>query len=305
MWLAVERFTQNRDERPRVPIFSWLLIQLVVAVIAVPWFVWSNRATDGEFFRVFFWHHTIARYTGSSPQLATHPWWYYIPRFIGDFMPWTPFLNFLAIWLIRTGRWRNDSSFRFAMIAFTMMVTILSTSHFKRSDYLLPAYPFAAIALGCAAETWFASRSSLKTIRAAKWVFASTISAGVACFLVMVVVVEPAEEKKEQKRRFAAMIRSHAPAPQTILQYRMESHLLSYHLGRPVYTFVEWAELNEILAQPGPHYVVMPPEYVYAASEIVKSRKLVPIARLEEYTHGKPLRPLVFLRTAEDSPRGQ
>jgi 4-amino-4-deoxy-L-arabinose transferase-like glycosyltransferase len=298
-WLVSERLTKDRNERPRVPVFSWFLIPILVAAIALPWFVWSNQVTDGEFFRVFFLHHTIARYTGSSPQLASHPWWYYVPRFIGDFMPWTPIFNFLSIWLLRTGRWRQDPIFRFALIAFTMMVTILSTAHFKRSDYLLPAYPFAAIALSCAAECWLASRLSGVTVGVAKWVFGGTVGVGIVCFLVMMFVIEPREEQKEQKRQFATVIRSHAPAPQLILQYRMESHLLSYHLGRPVYTFVEWSELNEILAQPGPHFVVMPTEYVYPAQEIVKSRKLVQIARLEDYTHGKPLRPLVFLRTAD------
>jgi 4-amino-4-deoxy-L-arabinose transferase-like glycosyltransferase len=299
IWLFSERLIQNRDDRPRVPIASWFLIPIVVAVISLPWFIWANKVTDGEFFRVFFWHHTIDRFTGNSPLLATHPWWYYIPRFIGDFMPWTPFLNFLAIWVLRTGQWRNDPVFRFALIGFTVMVTVLSTAHFKRADYLLPMYPFAAIALGCAAEAWLASRMNLATVRFAKWAFGGAIAVGVVCLLAMMFIVEPREQRKEEKRRFAAMIRSHAPAPTTILQYRMESHLLTYHLGMPVYTFVEWAELNEILAKPGPHFVVMPPEYVYPANEIVKSRKLVEIARIEQFTHGKPFRPLVFLRTAD------
>jgi 4-amino-4-deoxy-L-arabinose transferase-like glycosyltransferase len=299
IWLLSERFTQNREERPRVPIASWFLIPTVVTAISLPWFIWANRVTDGEFFRVFFWHHTIDRFTGSSPLLASHPWWYYIPRFIGDFMPWTPLLNFLSIWVIRTRRWSNDPLFRFAMIGFTVMVAVLSTAHFKRSDYLLPAYPFAAIALGCAAETWFATRMSATTIRVAKWVFGSAIAVGIVCFLVMTLVIEPREQKKEAKRRFAAMIRAHAPAPQTILQFRMESHLLTYHLGMPVYTFVEWAELNEILSKPGPHFVVMPTEYVFPSHQILKTRKLVEIARIEENLQGKRYSQLVFMRTED------
>jgi 4-amino-4-deoxy-L-arabinose transferase-like glycosyltransferase len=171
LWLFSERLTRNRNDRPRVPIASWFLIPIVVVAVSSPWFVWANKVTEGEFFRVFFWHHTIDRFTGNSPLLASHPWWYYVPRFIGDFMPWTPFLNFLAIWCIRTRRWGSDPLFRFALIGFTVMVTVLSTAHFKRSDYLLPAYPFAAMALGCAAETWLASRKRPVTIRAARWVF--------------------------------------------------------------------------------------------------------------------------------------
>ena len=79
----------------------------------------------------------------------------------------------------------------------------------------------------------------------------------------------------------------------------MESHLLSFHLGRPVHTLVEWGELNERLAEPGRHFVVMPPEYVFAADEIVTSRKLVVVTRLEDHTASKPSRPLVFLKTAD------
>lgn len=299
LWLISERLFQPAGARPRLPLASWLLIPATVAAIALPWFVWANTVTGGEFIRVFFWHHTIDRYMGSSPLLASHPWWYYLPRFFNDFMPWTPLLNCLSIWCLRTGRFRFDPIFRFALIGFVAIFTVLSTAQFKRADYLLPAYPFAAMMLGCAAERWIGSRVNSRTVTAGKWVFGSGVVIGVACWLAMLGAIEPAEQQKEEKRRFAEMIRSHAPAPNVILQFRMESHLLTFHLGRPVYTFVEWAELNELLAAPGPHYVVMPPEYVYAASEIVKSRKLVPIARLEDYTHGKPLRPLVFLRTAD------
>jgi hypothetical protein len=78
----------------------------------------------------------------------------------------------------------------------------------------------------------------------------------------------------------------------------MESHLLSYHLGPPVRTLIEWGELNDRLAAPGPHVVVMPPEYVHAASRIVTSRRLVEVSRLPD-RGGDRFRSLVFLRTAD------
>ncbi|MCE9562421.1 MAG: glycosyltransferase family 39 protein [Planctomycetes bacterium] len=295
VWLLIER----RHTAVRLPLISALLGPVIVAAVAMPWFMWVNSTTDGEFFRVFFWHHTIARYTGSSPLLATHPAWYYIPRFAVDFLPWTPALLGLGVWAFRSGYWRLDAAFRFGLISFVVMVTVLSTAKFKRADYLLPAFPFAAIAVGCVAEGWLATRMRARTVKLAEWTFGGIVAAMCIAWVVMAVVVEPREQAREEKRRFAEMIRSHAPAPTMILQFRMESHLLSYHLGRPVHTFVEWGELNELLAVPGPHFVVMPPEYVYPAGEIATSRKLVVIGRLEEYTEGKPARPLVFLRTAD------
>lgn len=289
VWLAFER--------PRVPILSWVLIPVVVVAVALPWFVWANRVTDGEFVRVFFWHHTVARFAGTSPQLSTHPSWYYLPRFAVDFLPWTPVLLGLVGWAIRSGWLRTDPILRFSLLTFTLMLVVLSAAQFKRADYLLPAYPFAALVIGCAAESWLATRREQRSVRLAKWGFVGAVVVAVISWLIMTFVIEPNEQAPEQKRPFAAVIRSHAPRPHMILQFRMESHLLSYHLGPPLHTLVEWGELNERLAAPGLHFVVMPPEYVYAAGQIVTSRKLVVLARLEEYTHGKPSRPLVFLRT--------
>jgi 4-amino-4-deoxy-L-arabinose transferase-like glycosyltransferase len=286
-------------ERPRVRAASWLLIPLVVAAVALPWFVWANATTEGEFFRVFFLHHTVARFTGSSPLLASHPWWYYAPRFALDFLPWTPLLLGAAVWVVRARLWRADSHLRFAGVAFVVMVAVMSAARFKRADYLLPAYPFAAVAVGCVAEAWLRSRREARTVRLAKGLFGGTLAAVVLGWVVMTTVVEPAEEAHEGKRRFAAAIRAYAPPPHTILQFRMESHLLSYHLGRPVHTLVEWGELDDRLAAPGTHFVVMPPEYVFVAGRVVKSRRLVEVTRLDDHTAAKPRRPLVFLRTAD------
>lgn len=292
VWLLVER----RLSGVRLPVLSALLGPAVVFVVAAPWFLWVNASTDGEFFRVFFWHHTIARYAGTSPLLATHPWWYYAPRFAIDFLPWTPALIGLAVWAVRSGHWRGDALFRFGAISAVVMIGVLSTAKFKRADYLLPAYPFAAVALGSAAEAWLASRTQASTVRRAWVAFWAAVVATCLAWVVVTQYIEPREQAREEKRRFAEVIRAHAPAPQVVLQYRMESHLLSYHLGRPVYTFVEWAELQELLAAPGPHYVVMPPEYVEMATVIVANRKFVEVARLEDFTPVKPARPLVFLR---------
>jgi 4-amino-4-deoxy-L-arabinose transferase-like glycosyltransferase len=294
-WLVVER----RYSRVRLPLTSLVFGPLVVAAVALPWFVWMNAATGGEFLRVFFWHHTVARFTGSSPLLASHPAWYYLPRFAIDFLPWTPALVALVVWSVRSGHWRDDPAVRFGVVAGVVMVAVLSAAKFKRADYLLPVYPLAAVALGCAGEAWLSSRTNPRTVRNVQWGFAGVLAAVAVGWTVMVLAVEPREEAREEQRHFAAAIRSHAPAPRVILQFRMESHLLSYHLGPPLHTLVEWGELNELLAAPGPHFVVMPPEYVFAAGQIVTSRKLAEVTRLERHTRGKPPKPLVFLRTAD------
>jgi hypothetical protein len=179
-----------------------------------------------------------------------------------------------------------------------VMVAVLSAAQFKRADYLLPAFPGAAIALGCAAERWLASRENPRSVMFAKWVFGIALAGGLAVWPVMWYVVEPAEAAKQEKRLFAEAIRAHAPKPQTILLFRTESHLLVYHLGTPIHTLVEWGELKDTLSAPGPHTVVMPPEYVGDAERIT-GRKLVPIVTLADCMATQPHRPLVCLCTAE------
>ncbi|AMV24257.1 Undecaprenyl phosphate-alpha-4-amino-4-deoxy-L-arabinose arabinosyl transferase [Gemmata sp. SH-PL17] len=297
-FLIAERFATAPADRARLPLLSAIVGVIVVALVAVPWFVWAQHATRGEFVRVFFWHHNVERFAGTSEALASHPWWYYGPRFAMAFLPWTLPLVPLVWWGLRSGVWKEDRAFRLGVVWLVVMVAVLSASRFKRADYLLPAFPGAAIALGCAAERWLTSRADARSAVRAKWGFGVLVAGALAVCPVMWIVVEPAENARQEKRPFAAAIREYAPKPQTILLFRAESHLLAYHLGAPLHTLVEWGELREVLAVPGPHAVVMPPEYVDEAERIT-GRKLVPVATLADFTSVRPPRPLVCLRTAE------
>ncbi|MBN9518993.1 glycosyltransferase family 39 protein [bacterium] len=294
-WLAVK----PRGDRWALPPLAALLGVTVVSGLAAPWFAWANHATGGEFGRVFFWHHNVERFAGTSPTLASHPVWYYLPRFAADFLPWTPALALLAWWAGRAGAWRADPLVRFGAVWFATMFAVLSAAQFKRADYLLPLYPGAAIVLGCAGERWLATRTDPRTVRRAGFAFALTLAGVAVGWGVMTAVVEPAEQAREGRRAFAEFIRTHAPAPEPILVFRAESHLLSFHLGMPQENRVEWHDLAAWLDEPGPRFVVMPPEYVYPAGEIVKRRRLVEVGRLEQFTGAKPPKPLVFLRTAD------
>ena len=297
-FLLVERLFVVPGSRPVLPLSSAILGVCVVALVALPWFAWAQHATDGEFVRVFFWHHNVARFTGESESLASHPWWYYGPRFALAFLPWTLLLAPLAVWGLRSGVWKQERAFRFGMVWLVVMVAVLSASRFKRADYLLPAFPGAALALGCAAERWLASRTNPRSATRAKVAFGVLVAGAVAVWPVMWFAVEPAEAARQEKRPFAAAVREHAPRPQTVLLFRTESHLLAYHLGSPLHTVVEWGELKDELSKPGPHAVVMPPEYAADARRIT-GRELRPVADLADFISVRPPRPLVCLRTTD------
>ena len=88
---------------------SWGL--LLVAALTLPWFLWANAHTQGEYFKELFWRHNVERGLGNG-ELRSHAWWLYAPYFANDFLPWTPLLLFALFWCLRRGWWRDDAEMR-------------------------------------------------------------------------------------------------------------------------------------------------------------------------------------------------
>jgi hypothetical protein len=109
--------------------------------------------------------------------------------------------------------------------------------------------------------------------------------------------ISPKMEAVREQRSFAEAIRILAPNPQEILLFRVESHLLAYHLGRPINTLVEWGELQERLQKPGAHYFVTRAEFAEECMEKLPTQKMEVVLRSEMFSSAKPLRPLALMRT--------
>ena len=124
----------------------WWGLPLVLA-LTLPWFLWVDAATHGEFFRVFILRHNIERGFGGS-TLRSSVWWFYGPQFVADFLPWSVVLPVAVFFCWRRGYWRTDPEARLGMVWLLAVMLVLSCARFKRADYLLPAYPGAALFLG-------------------------------------------------------------------------------------------------------------------------------------------------------------
>src|SRR5262249_12184872 len=133
----------------------WWGLALVLALV-LPWFLWVNHETHGEFFRIFFVRHNLQRGLGGDDQFESHfhPWWFYFSRLAIALEPWSLLLPLAGWFLLRRGEWRKDSEARFGAVWFIAMTLFLSFFEYKRADYLLPAYPGAALLLGCVVERW-------------------------------------------------------------------------------------------------------------------------------------------------------
>src|SRR5262249_33429787 len=122
----------------RIPVRRLLVLNvtggLVALAIAAPWFVWADAKTGGKFVRVFFLYHHFNRAFGGAESLAGHPWWFYLPRFAADFLPWTPLLITALI-----GRhWRGAADAPFGPFLVGGPISVLSCSPVPPARHLFP-----------------------------------------------------------------------------------------------------------------------------------------------------------------------
>jgi hypothetical protein len=154
--------------------------------------------------------------------------------------------------------WRLDPVAKAGLAWLAGVVAVLSAAAFKRADYLLPAYPGAAIFLGCWLEGRLAGvwRPRLLTATAAVMVAGWAVRLGWSL---------PGEEPYRDYRPFAAVVRGHASTAEVVF-FRAEAHALAFRVGQPLAQLVEWPRLQQRLRRPGEHWVVTRPPVVGARS---------------------------------------
>jgi 4-amino-4-deoxy-L-arabinose transferase-like glycosyltransferase len=266
---------------------------LVVLALVLPWHTWANAQTHGQLVDVFFWKHNFERGFGGG-ALRSHPWWFYGPRLAGDLLPWSP-LVVVAGWLLqRRGWWREDSEARLGATWFVVMVLLLSCMSFKRADYLLPAYPGAALLLGFTAERWY---------RQACWKRTAALGLGMTVMGVLIGwgiylgVVIPRQDARYAYQEFAKEIRKCSPQPQLILFFRTEAHALAFHVGRPLDTLLEWENLDVWVGRPEIYHVVMPSQYAREWPRHLKAGRLEEVLTSNVLAGANHDDPLVLLRS--------
>jgi 4-amino-4-deoxy-L-arabinose transferase-like glycosyltransferase len=270
----------------------WWGLPLVLA-LSLPWYVWADLQTDGKLFNVFFWKHNFERGFGGG-SLSAHPWWFYGPRLAFDLLPWTLLLPVAAWMFIRRKWWQCDSEARFGLVWLLGMIFLLSCSRFKRADYILPAYPGAALFLGCIAERLYRGLKNPVIALAGCGVVLGSVILGWWLYLDKYL---PSQEPHLEFRRFAEEIRRRAPAPQLILFFRAEAHALAFHVGQPVDTILEWENLDVWSSRPGTYYVVMPPENAAEWPRYLELGQLEEVLRSSDLAGGSHAHPFVLLRT--------
>jgi 4-amino-4-deoxy-L-arabinose transferase-like glycosyltransferase len=265
----------------------------IIALMVGPWFAWAMWKSQGALLQTFFIYHNMERAFGGG-ELRAHPFWFYFPRLAVDFLPWTPLLlACIPGVVLRSG---PNSPERFGAIWLASVFLLLSCVRFKRADYLLPAYPGAAIVVGCTLDrlcgriryarlVWTPAAAIISCTAAASWVY-------------YVDRVLPQAEPALEDRRFASEIRRLAPQPALILFFRAENHALAFHLGPPLDTFLEWENLDIWVGRPGPYYIVMPVDSLAESPRHLTAGRLEAVLRNTDMPNAaNHERPLVLVRT--------
>jgi 4-amino-4-deoxy-L-arabinose transferase-like glycosyltransferase len=130
---------------------GWKAIAVFLAVVFMvnlPWYV-AIGLRKPEFLTYFFWKHNVMRFVAPFDHIK--PIWFYLPILAVGLAPGA----LLLLWFVRfalSSKPANSSQrspeFGFLLLAGGWIVAFFSLSGSKLPTYILPAFPFLALALG-------------------------------------------------------------------------------------------------------------------------------------------------------------
>jgi hypothetical protein len=176
------------------------------------------------------------------------------------------------------------------------MFFVLSLVSYKRADYLLPAYPGAAIFLAVILS------DVLKTCLSKGFLTTNMVFNSVAILLVASMVgwvwfvdfYLPKLEPMREMKSAAKIIRK--STGDSLLFFNMEAHALAFHLGKPVETVVGWENLSKAICAKNEAFVLTSPDYLDEMMENFPRFKF-DILYLKKESETKGLsRPFVFIK---------
>ena len=147
----------------------WLPLA-ALAVTVLPW-AWAVHRADADFWNYFIVVEHFQRFRNHADTQHPEPFWFYIPVFLGTIFP----AALAALPACGGGKalWKNvrrDPLWRFALAAFLVPFIFLSASSGKLVTYILPCFPFAALAMALPALTALREEDQPRGRSILKWV---------------------------------------------------------------------------------------------------------------------------------------
>lgn len=131
---------------------------IVVAAVALPWYIAVGIETDGEWLRGFLGKHNVSRFL-KPMEGHKGPIVYYIPAIFIGFFPWSVFLPLSLVDMAKRVRERQPLASSYLLLACWagLYVGFFSLSRTKLPSYVLPAYPALALLTAAFLDRWIAS----------------------------------------------------------------------------------------------------------------------------------------------------
>lgn|SRR5487761_1200953 len=131
-----------------------LTASLVLAAVAMPWYVAVGLKTNGDWLTSFIGHHNVGRFL--SPLEGHHgPFFYYLPAVFFGFFPWSVFLPQVVARVWRQTRQAADwAAYLFLGCWAGVWIGFFSLSGTKLPSYVTPAYPAIAVLTATWIDAW-------------------------------------------------------------------------------------------------------------------------------------------------------
>ncbi len=142
--IVLAAFSRRRD-LPRVAVVPLLLAVLVFVVLGLGWFALVYRRLGPAPLEYFFLRENLQRFAGEAYDVG-RPFWFYVPTYFAEGVPWSLFLPLAALRLRRDEAGREGT---WLLAAWTLLALVpLSLSRGKIDYYLLPLYPAVSLLVG-------------------------------------------------------------------------------------------------------------------------------------------------------------
>lgn len=168
-----------RREWKGFPLAAHVAGAAVALAVAGSWHLLYRQAAGGEAAGQSLIRENLIRYFQGFDHIR--PFYYFAHTFAGDFLPWTPlFLPALGwAWARRKSK---TADYGAALLWFASVFAFFSLSASKRSQYILPLYPAAALMTGAFLATALAPAAKALTPwrRAGVWALRGLACAAVA-----------------------------------------------------------------------------------------------------------------------------
>jgi 4-amino-4-deoxy-L-arabinose transferase-like glycosyltransferase len=140
---------EHRRRRPPFALGAAVVATVAFAVLGFGWFFLVHARLGAGPLEYFFLRENLERFAGEGFDVG-RPAWFYLPAYVAEGLPWSPFLP-LALWrlLRRDGgddAGRGPARFLVGWIALVLIPLVLSRG--KIDYYLLPLYPAASLLIG-------------------------------------------------------------------------------------------------------------------------------------------------------------